>query len=505
MIKNLLICFFVLLGIQSGIAQNITAKIIDAKSGESLSFANIQINKGESVISNSEGYFTILQKDSSDDILLSVSFLGYKSEDVTIRELKNNNLVVKLQPGAFELETLYISNGKMNADSIMAAVKKNLAHNYRKSGEPLKRMLFYREANAFKPIKLNVEMTESTGYKKDQIKAANKGFKAFTNKLTTHPPQEFTDMLCNYYTAKKMVDGKPFVQGKFEVIKAVKMKDKKRSVDVDELQKMAAGILFQHLDSTKYYRLKSGLFGTRDTVLSGKDFGNKKDKAKTKKSELNSAKSSVMTFMSANNLQSSKFDFVVKHELYEYTYAGAIQSDNNEFVYIIKFKPRKRKAKYTGTLYVSEKDYAVVRADYALSEGKTLGGVNLKFLLGIKQSENISKGTLIFKEKADSGYYLQYASMETGQYMYINRPLKFIEITEGEKDKVAFDLKIEANVLDKEEYFLVSQSDITEGIYDNVNEAEFNYIHLENYDPNIWKEYTTIEPLEEMKQFKVEE
>jgi hypothetical protein len=40
----------------------------------------------------------------------------------------------------------------------------------------------------------------------------------------------------------------------------------------------------------------------------------------------------------------------------------------NEFVYILSFKPRRSK-KYEGKLYVSENDYAVLRA-YTLEEGE---------------------------------------------------------------------------------------------------------------------------------------
>src|SRR5690606_27753862 len=115
----------------------------------------------------------------------------------------------------------------------------------------------------------------------------------------------------------------------------------------------------------------------------------KKDKQKA--STTSSAKSGVMTLMAYSSLAHSiDLDFVIKQELYEYTYEGLTQSQDNEWVYIIKFAPAKRKGKYMGTLYISEKDYAIVRADYTLGKGKTLGGVNLKLLLGVKQSENLS-------------------------------------------------------------------------------------------------------------------
>jgi hypothetical protein len=502
MIRNVLICFFALFGMLNVFAQSTTGKIVDAESGQGLPYAGILINDTENVIGNAEGYFTIPEK-NTDDALLTISFMGYKTVRMTLGEVKRDKSIIKLQPGAFELEDVYISNVKINADSIMTSVRGNLKRNYKTFDQPVKNMLFYRSGLAFKPIRLKAEITESKGYKKKELKDANVGLQAFTSKLISHPPQEFTDMLCNYYTGKKTLNDKSAYTIGFEVVKAVKLKDKNRSVALDELEKMAGGVLFQHLDSTKYYRVKSGLFGTQDTVISRNTFFSSKKDVKT--SELDAARAKVTSFMYANNLQYKKLDFISNHELYEYEYTGTTQSGGNESVYIIKFRPKKRKGKYAGTLYVSEKDYAVVRAEYMLGEGKTLGGVNLKFLLGIKQSENISKGTLIFKERSpEDGYYLQYASVETGQYIYVNRPIKFKEITEGEKDVVAFDLKVEANVLEKQEYFIMSQTDVTQADL-KVNGKEVNYIELDSYDPNIWKEYSAIEPLEEMKHFRVAE
>lgn len=511
MTKNLLICLFTLFGLHNGIAQTITGKIVDAQDGQGLPYSGIAINDTENIISSEEGFFTV-PGNITDDALLTISYLGYNTARITVGELKQNS-IVKLQSGAYELEAVYVTNVKVNADSIMAAVKKNLKNNYKVTGDPISSKVFYREGLAFKPIKLKAEMTEATGYKKNEIKAANAELKAFASGLISHPPQEFTDMLFNYHTATKTYKNKEGidkqgVMSKFEVVKAVQLKDKTRGIDINELEKMASGILFRHLDTNKYYRIKSGLLGTRDTVVANGTFYESYESRKYAKnsinnSKLNKAKGKVTSFMWNNSLQNSKFDFVNNQELYEYSYAGTAQSGNNESILIIKFKPKKRKAKYAGTLYVSEKDYAVVRAEYVLGEGKTLGGVNLKFLFGVKQSDNVSRGTLIFKElSADKGYYLQYGSHETGQYIYINRPLKFKEITEGDKHEVAFDVKVEANVIEREEYFVMSKEKSTEANYDSVKESDFEFIQLGSYDPNIWKEYGAMEPLEEMKQFR---
>jgi hypothetical protein len=74
----------------------------------------------------------------------------------------------------------------------------------------------------------------------------------------------------------------------------------------------------------------------------------------------------------------------------------------------------------------------VLRTDYVLDEGEKLSNFNMKFLLGIKVSENVSKGTIIYKQRAeDDSYYMQYAAQKW-KLLFI-APLKLIELTNGEK------------------------------------------------------------------------
>jgi len=511
MIKNILFVLLFLIGFQITLAQSVSGKIIDSETGAPLSFADVQINDSNSIMSNTEGGFTVPEKNADDATMLTVSFLGYYTENLTIGELKNIDFLIKMRPGTFELETVYISNTEIDANSIMASVRKNLKANYTDSGNPTKNTVFFRESTVIRPKQVKLEMTQATGYSKQQIKDANKELDEFAAKMINYPPMQFTDKLYNYYTSTKIYKEKPVPVQKIEVVKAVNFKDANRSVTLDDMEKLGAQVLFKHLDATKHYRIKSGLIGVRDTIVSNNSFVTDNEyrefEAQAEKTNQKSARSRNWNFLySTNILINGRFDFINNNELselYEYSYAGVTESgDKNNRIFIIKFRPNKRRAKYTGTLYVSEKDYAIVRADYTLVEGKKLSGINLKFILGIKQAENFDKGTLVYKKRESGEYYLQYASQENGQYIYINRPLKFIEITEGDKEKVGFDFKAEMDEFEKEEYFVISESSISEGDYKAAQEPDFDYIQLGSYDPSIWKEYTTIEPLNEMKQFK---
>ncbi len=496
--KQLVTLLVTIFCLHSGICQT-TVKVIDAATGEAMPHADIIIGASESVITNTEGYFTI-PANTADDTEVIASFLGYKSSGATVMQLKNTKLI-KLEPAMFEIDEVAVSNNRISPDSIIASAKRNLANNYKLPGENVKNTLFYRQSTSFKPTKLNLEITQSTGMSKKDLKQVNGRLKTFTTQLVNNPPTEFTDMLCNYYSGVRHKNGKKVGYNKLEVLKAVKLKDRSRAVTVEEMQELAEGMLYEHIDTTKYYRIKSGLFGSRDTISFRKNDGRKK---KPENPRLSSARNQIIGYMHQNNFQySTNLDFIRNNNLYEYEYEGAVPAGNGDgFVYVVNFKPKKRRAKYTGTLYISETDYAVLRADYRLADGKKLGGINLKLLLGVKQSENVSRGTVIYKAQEGGGYYLQYALEEAGQYVYINRPLKLIELTDDDRDKVAFDLKVETTITDTQEYLNMSRKEITEAEAEQVKEKDFNYIQLQRYDPSIWKEYSTIEPLEAMKQFK---
>lgn len=498
--KKLFTILSIMLSIHAGIAQSITGKIVDAKTNESIPYANITINNSENVVSNAEGFFTIAESYSNDASTIDVSYLGYHNRQMTVKELKDRQLIVSLQAGIVELENVNVSNIKPNALSIMAEVKKHLNQHYKSEQQAVKNKVFFRETNTLKPSILNFDIEKSTGFTKEGLKSVNSQMKSFTSKLISKPPVVYSDMLCNYYTVTKKKEDKLLFTSKLDVIKATKLKDENNSSSLDDIEEKAKNLFLQHLDTTKYYRVKSGWFGSHDTISLRKDFHKK-----NKPSQVTSTKSDLNAFICANNFLYSgdKLNFVNKPEIYDYTYEGVVYSKDHEFVYVLSFKPRKSKAIYTGKLYISESDYAVLRADYTLAEGEKVSGFNMKFLLGVKSSENVSNGTIIYKPNpSGNGYYLQYATLETGQYIYINRPLKFIELADKERDVLAIDLKIETNMKTKKEYLNILKTESSDGSIEAVKEEEFKYLQLKRYDPKIWKDYGAIEPLEEMKQFE---
>lgn len=470
----------------------VSGKVIDAGTGEPIPYANIQAGN-DGLISNAEGYFAISAANSADDSPVVISYIGYAPLQTTAGALKSNS-TVKLTAAMFELDEVKVRE-RPSPESIMAMVRKNLKQNYMPGTQNFQTKIFMRESSSFRPKTLDVEIEKSTGFTKNNLKAFNSELAKFTSTAIAHPPKEFTDVLFNYYgsPAKKSY--------KMDVAKATKLRDETRSASLEGMEKSATAIFLKHLDTTKYYRIKSGWFGSRDTVSLRKDFNNKK--RKQPKSDLTDLKNSLYGLLADCTLLSEDFEFIHKPDYYNYKTEGSVLLADGNFAYVLTFTPDRSRAKYTGKLYVSEGDFAVIRADYKLIEGKKAEGLNLKLILGVKYAQNVKSGTMIFRQRpAGDGYYLHYASNEEGQYFYVNRPLKFIELSDSEKDVVAFNFKIEGNVNNKTEYLNMGRGEISDADFDAVKEHEFKYQGVAQYDPTLWKDASAIEPLEEMKRYK---
>jgi hypothetical protein len=92
-------------------------------------------------------------------------------------------------------------------------------------------------------------------------------------------------------------------------LKATKLKNEGSATSSDEL---GLNMMLQHLDSTKYYRVKK-LFGSRDTISLRKDYNKKKemDKTKEKSNQLSVTKANLDAFLLETDfLRSDKLDFI---------------------------------------------------------------------------------------------------------------------------------------------------------------------------------------------------
>ncbi len=491
--KQLFLLIWILAIGMTARAQSIVLRVAEADSGESIPYANITL-AGEHLISNSEGYFTV--PDSKAEAIVTVTHMGFEPKSMRVSEAVRQNNTIALAAAILELNTVNVSNIKPDAVAIMAQVKRNLNANYARV-EPSKNTVFMRQMVKLSPKTLDFKITKSTGFSKKDLKSINAEVANMMSRVRRKAPASYADKLFVHYT-KPQSEGKGRVD-KMSVIKAVRLQEKDDLASMEGLQTNFMDLVYKHLDTTRHYRVKSGWIGSRDTV----SLSSKPAKNKPKPTDLSRAKNQLNETLADNNiLTSGRFEYIRNQDIYEYTYEGLTLMGDNQFVHIIAFTPRRKKALYTGRVYVSEDDYAVVRSEYQLAPSRKVEGLNLKLLFGVKMAENVSAGTVIYKKNlSGNGYYLQYASMDEGVYFYLNRPLKFIELADSERDVFAFDLKAEGDSFKRTEFLNMSRAEMDAAEFESAAEPAFTYQKMHKYDADFWKDHRGIEPLQEMKQF----
>jgi hypothetical protein len=195
---------------------------------------------------------------------------------------------------------------------------------------------------------------------------------------------------------------------------------------------------------------------------------------------------SLMRFLSTVDYQ---------HELKNITYF------NGQTVYAITFRPRKARAKYSGNLFVSAADFAVLKADYRYARGKRGQKVNLKLVLGIKYIENQSSGTVVYHQMEDGKYTPYYIQRDYGQYIYLHRGLKLIE-NGNKKRKVRLDFLLEGANRNREEILITGYQPLDATSFPEESKEKIQVERLQQFESGIWQDQQIIAPLEEMKNFK---
>lgn len=489
--KHLIVFYTFLLSSFFGISQNITARLLDKNTQNPIPFAAIKTAEFNGVISNEEGYFTIIGE--NENSVITISCLGYKNKTLSIKDIKNLNFIVRLEESINELNTVYVSNKKPNADSIISRVRQNLSKNY--EIKLYKHEIFSRETAYMDFDRLDFEIEKASHVKKKNLESANKSMDSLSKAVINSKTKHFKDFKADLYINDS-------TKTKLKVYKATELIDQKNNLSIEEVQKRAQHVILKYLDTTLTYKLKTGLFKIEDS-LSLKD----EDKKEPKKNEyqvkdLNGQANNLL--MRSQFYENSMLSKILDADLYEYSFVD-VSYFNNELIYIINYKPKRSKSKYTGKLFITDDTYAITKVDFEFADGKRGEKFNLKLLLGVKYVENMRKGTVIYQKDTLNKYQPQYIKYEEGRYFYVSRPLKFIE-NSPEKNKTSFDFTIEGNIITKQELLLNSSIKITSDIFNQQTEEKtVPYLKLNKYDSKVWGQDQTLEPLQEMKEFKGEE
>jgi len=180
-------------------SQSITAKLIDGETKLPIPYANIKTGEYSGVISNDEGFFAVSY--SEDSKTISISCMGYKSEDLSIEEIKALNFIIPLEQAINQLSEVYLSNSRPNVDSIIARVKTNLNKNYNYKLNAYS--VFHRTSDRVNFKKLEFEIDKASHVKKKQLDGVNLSLTNLANQVKSSNMVQFADFKGQLYALNK--------------------------------------------------------------------------------------------------------------------------------------------------------------------------------------------------------------------------------------------------------------------------------------------------------------
>jgi hypothetical protein len=488
--KNILALILLLQVLYIGNAQNIQGRIADIETKEGIPYATIELKSRTGTISNEEGSFTLVLPEGRKDTIV-VSSMGYRQKRIPYETI-GQEMVIYLEPSVIELEEVLLQNRMPTAEDIIREVKAAYSKNYSNSGQ--KYQMFYRGTSYMHFENLDVSIEKASSISRNKVAKASERLDSLAKAIMNSRIMEFRD-----YSGFVLLKDKD--SSKVAVDKATKLIDSKKDFSMENVQKKAQQIILQYLDTTLTYKLKTGLFKIEDSLaLKQENFVPEKKDVFSKRE----VKSSVMNALKTSQLYEFSFlDKILSVDSYRFTLVGASYFQGQP-IYIVTFRPRKAKSKFTGAFYISAADYGILKADYSFSEGKEGKKFNMKLLLGIKYLENRNTGTIIYKVGEGGKYHPYYIKREFGNYVYLHRPLKFVENTKA-RNKVLFDFTMEGQGREKKELLILSGNALKQEEFENFKEEDdIPYTLLRQFEPSIWQNSQIIEPLQEMKSFKAD-
>src|SRR5690554_1750227 len=486
MCKNYLLLLLTLGFMSITFAQQVSGKVL-TKTNEPIPFAAVVIGESHGVITNEEGGFSIETVGFKPTDSVHISCLGFEKLGLELQDFSSKTY--KLDEQVNELREVYLTNKPLTIDSIMYYVNRNLKSNYKT--DLVSYDIFSRRTEYIEGKDADFKIDKSSGFKKKQLEAFNDDLDELSSSLLKNKAKQYTEFVGNLKIKNEE-------NSKLEVTKAIRLLDERNDQSVEKLTEKAKDIVLKHLDKDKVYTVKSGWFKMSDSVSLKENKNNMEDTINS----LKFIRKMVHNKINDNSFSSKTIlNFITdtkkyKYEIKDITFIGP------EMVYVIEYEPRRGSADFEGTFYVSHETFAVLRADYKFAKGRKGEKLNLKFLLGVKYVEQNKRGSVIYKKYEDGHYYPNYMVDQLDRYFYVDRPIKFKD--NDSRDKVAFNFKVEGIFKEKNEILIMNEESISTAEYNATTEKrKIDYETLKAFDANYWKDYNVLEPLKEMKEFKV--
>lgn len=461
------------------LAQEFKGKIVDATTQEPIGYATVQLSPTYGVITNQEGYFSLLQKDFSDATLVHISHIGYEAITITIKELSQKQ-VIALKPSSTMLNEVVLGP-TLTASQILQKYIDHSKKNHAFSA--MKVRYFSRGKESFVPKKFEIDLKKvSFANKKELQKKIDDFEKKFNNKEIS----SFTEIMTDVYSTSKGVVANN--------LKALKLVDDK-GLNMDNFQEKFFEHTFQQLESPYTYRIKTGIIGLEKDA----SMKNISQEAKAADTLKNNNGFYVLSYGMITHRE-----FISKRDIYEYRLQGT-RMMNGMLCYHLTFSPDKNRAKYMGELYINTDDFGLVYYNYQLAPDKSEFSLNLKWVLGVKFDSFDDRLEVLMQKSPSGSYYPQLIKRMNASYVYVDRSLTLTENhpNRSERKKMKFNFLVEMITRTDDEIIAVAMEPhdpevkITPPPY-------ILYDVKKRYDPQYWSDYTILEATEALRNFKGE-
>ncbi len=470
--------------------RELKALLLDMDRQTPLPYANIYVlQKNMGVISNEKGYFSMDISELEETDTIRFQYIGYQTKNLSLTQL-NGMSIVYLKEDIINLNEALIFGSIPKLETIVKNVLKHKDSNYRKTTS--RKQSFFRKRDNVDLVDIKIK------YKKSSIPELDREMIQFIQDRIPKHTTSYTDFLGDLYFNKNEEDSIKF---KVDAIRTVSLKEKEIA-ELDQIERVFEDII-ANTSADEYWKIRSGIFG--DKVDMGDDSTNNKEEDTLYRNRRNlkhQARSIKHQLKFSSFEDKDTWEFLHNTGKYKYTLVGGARV-NGEEVYIIDFKPRYR-GTYMGRMYIAINSFALIRADFEYAPEKT--GTDIQ-ILGVGYTENIFQASIYF-EKKDNTYALKYFSHKAGSTASFDRSLALIK----KKSRSLFDKKLNElklgidltmNMEESIEFLVLEARNITDQEFSDFTQKEYlEVIFVDQFDDNLWKGYSIIEPTQQMKEYK---
>lgn len=487
MTKKLLFTFLFFFGYFPLISQTITGKVVDKVSLEPIQNVAIITNLNRGSTSNTDGEFTVQSKNLES---ITFSSLGYVTLTLSFDQIKKLNYRILLVEKVNTLDEIKLNLSKISLDSLLIKTARTMKNKFISGAT--KNHFYAREYSAIDFKKLELDLEKSSLLTRKNKRLAEKELADYAFKLKNSNP-EFSSEFVGILRSKEVKSEKTkrnLNLNNLDSVQGITFMNNENDVTLEKTQNKLQNIVLKHLDTTKTYKISSGLFKLEDSLSINEiiketdSLGSEITFYPNKPAGFYNSAIQKSKFFNKKN-QTNFFDTkYYNHQLEKPTLLGS------KLLYVVNFEPRKSKSKFSGKIFIDPADYTISKIEYQFANKNKGKSINLKWLLGLKVSEDVRTVCMYYEKNKDSKVFLSYYNETFGIYAYLHRPIKFKE-NSVKKDKVKFDIKIEVNTKLTLEFLISEAYNINEAAISPLKKEDLKkrkpYLLKEEYDVLPWR------------------